>query len=34
MALVFLLLGVEAFMAMRFGHWRRTEVKRDKASVM
>lgn len=28
MVLVFLLLGVEAFMAMRFGHWRRTEVSR------
>jgi hypothetical protein len=27
MVLVFILLGVEAFMAMRFGHWRRTEVK-------
>ena len=25
---VFLLLGAEAFMAMRFGHWRPTEVKR------
>ncbi|HEY2585281.1 MAG TPA: hypothetical protein VGI81_05910, partial [Tepidisphaeraceae bacterium] len=28
MVIVFLLLGVEAFMAMRFGHWRRVEVKR------
>ena len=27
MVLVFVLLGIEAFMAMRFGHWRRTEVK-------
>jgi hypothetical protein len=28
MVIVFALLGVEAFMAMRFGHWRRTEIKR------
>jgi len=28
MLIVFALLGAEAFMAMRFGHWRRTEVKR------
>ena len=27
MVIVFVLLGAEAFMAMRFGHWRRTEVK-------
>ena len=28
MVIVLVLLGAEAFMAMRFGHWRRTEVKR------
>jgi len=28
MVIVFALLGAEAFMAMRFGHWRRTDVKR------
>ena len=27
MLIVFVLLGAEAFMAMRFGHWRRVEVK-------
>src|SRR6185312_2695771 len=27
MLIVFALLGAEAFMAMRFGHWRRVEVK-------